>query len=943
MIRRRFRTGKRLLTSAVSISALVAGVVVVAARADAATNHNPVGTLQWVKQSPDGIAVRGWAYDADLKGPVTVQINVDGAKATAMQAGLYGTGLPAGYGGYRFFGADIPQPAGTHLVCAYAKNAPATSWFKLGCITFTVTFDPIGSFTSIKQVPGHVDAQGWAFDPNAPTTALTLHLTVDGKVVASGLANQPRADVASAHPDAGPNHGVSLEALISEATHKVCLTADNIGLGSSRALGCYTKFFNFSPIGAITKIGQRPGSFHITGWASDPDTNAPITVRIVVGTATLASLVANGPAPDGVSAHNGHGFAADVNLISPMPPGTRRICVWGFNLSTYGSSRTVACQTHTFDFNPKAGIDSAAQKSPGITVSGWARDPDTTSPIKAQISLDGTTVQTITASAMTGSHPGYGFTTVVPATNGAHTVCVVGINVLFGTGNSAKACSTVSLNFNPFGAFETATRVSTSSSSIKVTGWAIDPDTSAPISVHVIVDGKGLVTTPANLVRTDLAKSHPGTGTAHGFSIAVPADQFEHTVCMTAINVLGGDDNKWLGCKIVIAVHPKVPGAPGSVTATAGYGGAVVTWVAPTTDGGAPWSGYTVTSSPGGISVHAAAAATSATVLGLKPSTAYTFTVVANNVAGASPAGTSNSTTTQAQPPPQTTPAPISTSRYVRNISSADTSDTATMFAEGQADAIANPSGHGYMILLDIGGQDESRGGVLLSATINFVTYSALVTNLKAYVDGYASKQKASAPITIAIGTNNDVDVSTSAGANWADKVVDPVVAYARKYPGVVIAGADDIEPGFTATYTQTKAWLSGYLGATTAPFVFNGSADGCSWTTTASSCNNGWSESALFYLAGGAAPTRIINLPQIYNTTMAKQWRYISLTGVNAGRPRINFGGALTEWTACQQASGCGSLTGNSAWTQMWSELRAEPKLVINSLPYSTDLRIDR
>jgi hypothetical protein len=168
-------------------------------------------------------------------------------------------------------------------------------------------------------------------------------------------------------------------------------------------------------------------------------------------------------------------------------------------------------------------------------------------------------------------------------------------------------------------------------------------------------------------------------------------------------------------------------------------------------------------------------------------------------------------------------------------------------------------------------------------------------------------------------------------------------MVYARKYPNVVIAGADDIEPGFSATYTETKAWLSGYLSATTAPFVFNGSADGCSWTTTGQRCNNGWTMAGLFGLAGGMSPTKIVNLPQIYNTTMAKQWRYISLTGVLAGAPRLNFGGALTEWTACQQDGGCGSLTGNTAWTTMWNQLRAEPKLFITSLPYSTDLRIDK
>ena len=149
-------------------------------------------------------------------------------------------------------------------------------------------------------------------------------------------------------------------------------------------------------------------------------------------------------------------------------------------------------------------------------------------------------------------------------------------------------------------------------------------------------------------------------------------------------------------------------------------------------------------------------------------------------------------------------------------------------------------------------------------------------------------------------------------------------------------------EPGFRATYAQTRSWLVGYLHATSAPFVFTGSADGCSWYGPDGSCNNGWTMRGMYFLAGGASPLRMVNLPQIYNTTMAQQWRYISLTGVNADRPRLNFGGALTEWTACRQAGTCGSLTAVTAWRTMWSQLRAEPKLRPRSLPYSTDLRID-
>ena len=231
----------------------------------------------------------------------------------------------------------------------------------------------------------------------------------------------------------------------------------------------------------------------------------------------------------------------------------------------------------------------------------------------------------------------------------------------------------------------------------------------------------------------------------------------------------------------------------------------------------------------------------------------------------------------------------------------------------------------------------------MLSAGVRFVTYSTLVKDVDAYVDGYHSAQKSSAPVTIALGTNNDIDVNATSGAGWANSLVDPVRSHAHSYVDLTVAGANDIEPGFRANYSQTKAWLRGYLGATPAPFIFNGSADGCSYYATNGGCNNGWTMRGLQYLAGGAAPTRILDLPQIYNSAMAGQWKYISLTGIVNGGPRINFAGPLTELTACRQAGGCGSYAGHTAWSELWGELQSDKRLKVSSLPYSTDLRIDR
>ncbi|MFI7274623.1 fibronectin type III domain-containing protein [Streptomyces sp. NPDC049879] len=76
------------------------------------------------------------------------------------------------------------------------------------------------------------------------------------------------------------------------------------------------------------------------------------------------------------------------------------------------------------------------------------------------------------------------------------------------------------------------------------------------------------------------------------------------------------------------------PAAPDQVRARGGVREATVTWRAPGDDGGAPVTSYTVRAEPGGAT--ATATGTTATVTGLDPADAYTFTVLAVNAAGAS-------------------------------------------------------------------------------------------------------------------------------------------------------------------------------------------------------------------------------------------------------------------------------------------------------------------
>jgi hypothetical protein len=211
---------------------------------------------------------------------------------------------------------------------------------------------------------------------------------------------------------------------------------------------------------------------------------------------------------------------------------------------------------------------------------------------------------------------------------------------------------------------------------------------------------------------------------------------------------------------------------------------------------------------------------------------------------------------------------------------------------------------------------------------------------MNAYVDGYHSRQRHNAPATIAIGTNNDLHVSIGTGRDWARRVVNPVSLHSARYSQLTIAGANDIEPGFRAGPAATRAWLTTYLASTSAPFVFNGSADACSWSASRSHCSNGWTARQLAWFAGVARPSRIVALPQIYNRAMAGQWAYIARTAILDGHQPLRIIGPLTENVACGSDPYCPTMSSPYAWSQLWSRLR-RARVPVSSLPVQVDLDV--
>src|SRR5271165_4846502 len=80
-----------------------------------------------------------------------------------------------------------------------------------------------------------------------------------------------------------------------------------------------------------------------------------------------------------------------------------------------------------------------------------------------------------------------------------------------------------------------------------------------------------------------------------------------------------------------------VPGAPSHVAALAQNHGALVSWRAPSADGGAPVTGYVIKAFPSGKTARTRAVR-SFLVGGLRNGTTYRFTVAAVNASGTGPA-----------------------------------------------------------------------------------------------------------------------------------------------------------------------------------------------------------------------------------------------------------------------------------------------------------------
>lgn len=247
-------------------------------------------------------------------------------------------------------------------------------------------------------------------------------------------------------------------------------------------------------------------------------------------------------------------------------------------------------------------------------------------------SSGGSPIISYTATSSPGGFTGTGDTSPVTVTgllnNNSYTFTVTATNS-FGTGPASGPSNAVIPTALPTA--PTGVTAARGNAQAIVSFTPPVPSGGPPITSYTVTSTPGNITTTGSA--SPITVTGLTNGTAYTFTVAATNSQGTGAVSEPSNSV----------------TPATLPGAPKSASAARGTAQAVITFGAPTSNGGSPIMYYTVTSSPGGFTANGAT--TPITVTGLTNGTPYTFTVKAVNDVGTGPASTATAAVTPADVP----------------------------------------------------------------------------------------------------------------------------------------------------------------------------------------------------------------------------------------------------------------------------------------------------
>lgn len=426
-----------------------------------------------------------------------------------------------------------------------------SDWF--GSTTAPAGNSPVGYFDGLSVSPGSIRVTGWAADADAPAAGITLRVDYTGGSV-DIIANKGRPDVGTSFPSFGPNHGFDTTIDVPGGAQRICVTAINYASGNDVGLGCRdVTVARVDSVGSFDSVTNGVGTVRVRGWAADFDSTSPVRVRMTWnGGSTTITVGASRPDVAAIVPDFGPNQGFDSSIT--VPAGIPRVCATVLAQGK-GGDTDLGCQSVRVYGNDALGYLDSVEVMPGsITARGWTVDPNAgQEPITVRLTIaDRTSIvraddrRDDVALLLPEMGANHGFVGAMAAPGGSWRLCATAVNVGPGANQELGCLDVVVPDAGPMGYLDS---VSGGAESVRVTGWAYDPDATGATDVRITVDGKVATTARTGLSRSDVIRLYPSAGAA-GYSAGVTASPGTHNVCVTAINRNEGTDYS-LGCRSV--------------------------------------------------------------------------------------------------------------------------------------------------------------------------------------------------------------------------------------------------------------------------------------------------------------------------------------------------------------------------------------------------------
>ena len=374
-----------------------------------------------------------------------------------------------------------------------------------------------------------IRVKGWALDSDT-NGSIAVHVYVDGAFAAEALANGNRPDVAFYFPGMGAAHGFDVFVPAAGGTRNVCVYGINAGYDGSGnpLLGCANVQVLGRPFGYLDSFSAGFDTVTLVGWAIDPDTVNPIRVQVLVDGQPVVTALADQVRPDVGQAYPQFGSRHGFTVTAPVPSGRHDVCVNAVNVGAPADNTQLGCITVVMG-TPIGAVDVAEPLPGGALVSGWAIDTDRVSEaVTVRINVDGqlagSTVADLDRADVASRYPTagrrHGFTLEVAARPGSRVVRATAVDTNGGPDTVIGERTVMVPTGTAFGTLEA---VEGGREAVVAKGWIIDPDTSSPLDLEVLIDGAVVARARADRSRPDVEAAYRGYGAAKGFEVEVAA------------------------------------------------------------------------------------------------------------------------------------------------------------------------------------------------------------------------------------------------------------------------------------------------------------------------------------------------------------------------------------------------------------------------------------